>query len=305
MKIIDSPVLGIGVLLCVGLAVLGLTFMATADGQNSTATSVSTTDEVATVTFLRTLPQRHASPMHTDDDDSPFLDAGVSEPVNARQVVRAQTAVQPQEPQQNVARLTARAIIDLPSLSVTTQSDDDPFTSTPAQPTRQRVEVRQNGVAPPSTFRDERPSEPQPQRPRAEDRPNDLQQQISTRTVEVREVRNAAAPNRSEKRDELLFRIVQLRLLRGEYEKITPAVLQMQNPEKAIEAMLDHAEESEDEDIEQLLDVATALTMQIGQPRPAVPVGMRMPGTSPFGPSIGVPPGAQDKATQTYFSSEP
>jgi hypothetical protein len=94
--------------------------------------------------------------------------------------------------------------------------------------------------------------------------------------------------SQAEKRDELLFRIVQLRLQRGEYEKLAQAVLQMQNPEKAIEAMLDFAEESADDDnITQLLDVATAVTLQIGQPRPPV---MAMPGM-PAGMSGGPMPG--------------
>ena len=61
-----------------------------------------------------------------------------------------------------------------------------------------------------------------------------------------------------------------MRLKQGEFEKLTLVVLQMQSPEKAIEAMLDFAEESDDENISKLLDVATVVTLQLGQPRPSV-----------------------------------
>ena len=125
-------------------------------------------------------------------------------------------------------------------------------------------------------------------------------------------------PNPAEKRDALLLRIVAMRLERGEFEQIAPVVMQMYNPETAIEAMLDFAEESDDENISQLLDVATAVTLQLGQPRPpvmpqagmpapninmpgmpqpgampGVSFGMGMSGTMPGGIPMGaMPPGA-------------
>ena len=272
MKIIDNPVLGIGLLLCVGLAVLGLTFLTTAEGQNPNTSSAFTTDDAV----LQSPAQRQVSPMHTEDDDSPFIDAVVTDIPSAGQAVRAQTATQTQETQQGAARVTARATfdMDMPRVSVTAQRDDDPFA--PAQ-TRQRTMVQQ--------------SDTQPTSPRVQAQIQAQQSSVSQQPVNRGNAVgfNVSVPSRAEKRDELLFRIVQLRLLRGEYEKITSAVEQMQNPEKAIEAMLDHAEETDDENIEQLLDVATALTLQIGQPRPAVPPGMGMPGGM-VGPT-GIVPG--------------
>ena len=243
-KIIDNPVLGIGMLLCLGLAVLGFSFMTSAEGQNQASVLV-TSDENSHSHDSHV----HVMPMFTDDsDDSPFLDPAVPAPeTRARQTARVQAdfALQPQESRQSTAQ--SQRIQRTPS-AVPEVSDNNSFaiTSTELQDNRRAA------------------SQPQQQQRRA--------------AVFQTGNEQLAPPNRVEKRDELLFRIVKIRLERGEYEKLTQVVLQMQSPEKAIEAMLDFAEESDDENISQLLDAATAVTVQWGQPRSPVSGMMGMPG---------------------------
>jgi len=255
MKIIDNPALGIGLLLCIGLVVVGLAIMTSAEGQfysYSRAPAMVTLDDGTPVVF---------SSMTSSDDDSPFLprDAPSLRPQEVAQADRARveqaraqnSAAQQSQRQQNTVRIEGAPVV----LPRTENQSADPFAAPPRE-----------------------------------------QQRVQLSGMERRVVDNPlAAPPRqqvtqAQKRDELLFRIVELRMKRGEYEKLAPVVMQMQNPEKAIEAMLDFAEESaDDENIEQLLDVATAVTMQMGQPRPPVSGMMGMPGMPGAMSGSGIP----------------
>ncbi len=219
MKIIDNPAFGIGLLLCVGLAVLGLSLMTTAEGQYR-ANVIVTMDDSSDVVFSKS-PRRQVSAISTQDEDvSPFLDpqpARTNQPIHSRAVA---------QPAPHAVRIPGRF-----SPAPVTSNNDDPF----AGPLR--------WMTPMSVVQSQ-----------------------------------ADGPVRAEKRDELLFRIAKLRLQRGEYEKLMPVVAQMQKPETAIEAMLEFAEESDD-DIEKLLDVLTALTLQIGRPQQHfMPGAAGMPG---------------------------
>ena len=263
MKIIDNPTIGIGLLICVGLAVLGLTFLTPAEGQyQSTGFGLVTADEGthSYVTF-----------MHTDDsDDSPFIERPAQERTT-REAVRTWTATQQLEPRQSSSRQgSVRVTTQLPDAPqrVEVQFVEDPFAPTT---TRQRVVAQSRDLQ--YSRNDSR-----------EAQQRNAQQQAYNTVAAVRS--EPAQPTLAEKRDELLFRIVQLRLQGGEYEKLAPVVMQMQNPEKAIEAMLDFAEESDGDNVSQLLDVATAATMQMGQPRPPMGMGMGMPGAVGM-PSMG------------------
>ena len=258
MKIIDNPALGISLLICVGVAVFGIAMMTTADEQ-----------------FYA-----HPSVMFTSDDDSPFLERqpSVADAPRAIPAARARTGARPPETQQaaqvpeeatsELPRVPENRGIELNTAKATDNSwiENDPFAPAPE---RQPVAVRQNDnrwqvLALQGTFA----------------QPRDAQRQSGAmRAAEPRV--ETATPSIAEKRDELLFRIVELRLQRGEFESIAPVVMQMQNPEKAIEAMLDFAEDSEDEDITQLLDVATQVTLQMGQPRPPMPPGAVTSGVMP------------------------
>ena len=250
MKIIDNPTIGIGLLICVSLAVLGFTFLTTAEGQFPVADMVTSDEGTLGVSSVH-------SP--DDTDESPFLDRAST---NQGWPALAQSAApQPRQQSFNTVLIESersnRAGFEL-------KQHDDPFAAPPHEQLR-RQQPDQPKLPPISADRIVRD-------PMA-------QGILATRQK----------PSQIEKRDEFLFRIVELRLRRGEFEKLAPVVLQMHNPEKAIEAMLDFAEKSaDDESITQLLDMATAATMQMGQPRP--PVSGMMGMSSGMGGSI-MPPG--------------
>ena len=248
MKIIDNPALGIGLLLCIGVAVFGLAFMATADGQfGQFVPGMVTSDDGAT-----------AVSSMTSSDDSPFLPsartvAQMSGSVRVQQAERAQAAAaQPSQRTQSSVRIETPPV----ARSRAENPPADPFTAPSREQQRgQQVATERRAVAEPFAAMTRQQTE------------------------------------KAEKRDELLFRIVKLRLQRGEFEQIVPVALQMQNPEKVIEMMLDLAETLEDEEkFAKLLDVATMVLLHLGQPRPPVmgmmPGGMSgpgMPGMTPFG----------------------
>jgi len=262
MKIIDNPALGIGLLLCIGVAVFGLALMTTADGQFYARTAnMVTSDDDATAVF---------SSLTSSDDDSPFL-PNVNSGIGAR-VPEDSVRDQPTE------LMHAGSSLQLPAGS---------WIQSRQQPSTVRNQAVRTETSWPSA--EAQPADPFAASPREQQRG----QQVGTERRAVAEpfaTMTRQQAEKAEKRDELLFRIVELRLQRGEYEQIAPVVMQMQNPERAIEAMLDFAEESaDDENIEQLLDVATAVTVQMGQPKPPVPGMMGMPGMMPFG--MGMPPG--------------
>ena len=286
MKIIDNPALGIGLLVCVGVAVLGLSLIKTVEGQSQARTPISVTSDddafgVSTMTSA------------DDFDDSPFLDQKppVADAPRAISDVRARTGAQWSESQQTAqVPAPAQATSELPertwienaperasdNMWIDSRIDNDPFASTPE---RQPAATPENDARR-QVFTIER----------TEAQPRDAQRQSSViRAVEAR--REPATPSIAEKRDELLFRIVELRLQRGEFEQLAQVVMQMQNPEKAIEAMLDFADESEDNNISELLDVATEVTLQMGQPRPPVPLGALTSGVMPgLAASLGATP---------------
>ena len=244
MKIIDNPALGIGLLLCIGLVVVGLAIMTSAEGQfysYSRAPAMVTLDDGTPVVF---------SSMTSSDDDSPFLprDAPSLRPQEVAQADRARveqaraqnSAAQQSQRQQNTVRIEGAPVV----LPRTENQSADPFAAPPRE-----------------------------------------QQRVQLSGMERRVVDNPlAAPPRqqvtqAQKRDELLFRIVKLRLNRGEFEQLVPVAMQMQNPERVVEMMLDMAEETPNKEIvAKLLDVATIVLLHLGQPRPPVPGMMGMPG---------------------------
>ena len=266
MKIIDNPALGIGVLLCIGIAVFGIAFMTTAEGQYRLNTNMVTSDDGAFDI---------ASMTSSDDfDESPFItrEAPSPRPLEVAQADRArgeQARAQDasQQRQQNSMRIE-----NPPVTRPRAENQLDPFAASPREQQRgqqvmnARIETRGQPVAPP-------------------------RQQVV----------------QAEQRDELLFRIVKLRLHRGEFEQLVPVALQMQNPERVVEMMLDLAEEmasKDEEHFNKLLDVATIVLLQTGQPRPPMPgmmgmpggmgggmSGPGMPGMMPMGMGMGMPPG--------------
>ena len=293
MKIIDNPILGIGVLLCVGLAVLALSLMTTAEGQNRFYAMVTSDDAAFLPNWSSQTRQVSATHTVDDFDESPFVEhPAVRTTIVERDLARAaQSRAEQARAQQ--AREQAEAHFRLRdaaqaagSMRVTTPvqaarpgnetpGSDDPF----AAPFVSVQTERRGGV-----WNDGSVPQHQQQRVVVGAVPEFQQQHVFVRE---------ASANPAAKRDALLFRIVKQRLERGEYESLAPVVLQMHNPETAIEAMLDFAEKSDAENISQLLDTATAVTLQLGQPRPPVmpQPGMTMPGMpTPNMPMPGMPP---------------
>ena len=264
MKIIDNPALGIGFLLCVGLAVLGFSLLPTAEGQQHSHhyNLMVSTDEQAEANWQIARP--HVSSMVTTDE--------YSEPyVVAQNPGRSRTAAVP--PRQR-------------SLERSAGTD---------RPNSVRIERAQisGTISVPASNNDPFAQAAQPQSSSGV-RHLDHARWVTTNSPETRPLPPA------EKRDELLHRIVQLRLNRGEFEKLPPVVSQMHKPETAIETILDFAEKSvsDDENIEQLLDMVTMLTLQIGQPKAAISIQHVFPHSGgqhhigvPYGGNVsGLPP---------------
>lgn len=206
MKIIDNPAVGIGFLLCVGLAVLGFSLIPSAEGQNRTSRQRVTVSEDVTQddVFSRRARPPFSPMVTTDEYEDPFADA-----VKSRRVLQG--------------------LID-------------------GRERRPVFQPKVSGVPQASEY---------------------------------------FPLSQAEKRDLLLHRIAEQRLRRGEFEKLPPLVSQMKNPEMVIKMMLDFAELSRDENIGQLLDIATELTLQIGQPGsatspPQVPLYQGSPNVSAF-----------------------
>ena len=216
MKIINNPVMGIGLLLCVGLAVWGLSLLPTAEGQHQGQFMVSSDEQNDDVFISRRTRPQVLPLVTTDENDEIFVS---------------------------------------PSQSIRTTR-----TQTVSPPSSVRIAAVPKAAAPPT--QDPFATPDTPQRRLADRSSPALSVSVSGSALAVRQKPLSAV----EKRDELLHRIVQLRLQRGEFEKIPPAVSQMQKPETAIETILDFVEQSDDENIGQLLDMITVLTVQMGQP---------------------------------------
>ena len=263
MKIMDNPALGIGLLLCIGLAIFGIALMTTAGGQAPTAVMITSDDGAFALTSS------------DDSDDSPFITREATPPRPRDDRARIEQADRARAEQARAQDAAAQQRQRQQSSVRIENPPADPF----AAPPREQPRDQQRG-----------------------------QQVVIERRIEsnppvVAMTRQQVA--NAEKRDELLFRIVKLRLKRGEYEQLAPIALQMQNPEKVVEMMLDLAEKMEAENEEsfaKLLDVATVVLLHLGQPRPPVMVppmpgmsggmgggmiGPGMPGMMP----MGMPPG--------------